>query len=136
MKGGIFLLSLGLYLAVRVPMALAISFQRLEQSLGLPPWQQIPSDLSSLLILIGVGIVVGGAPIFFGVRRIVKARQQQEPIEKQLERKQRKHIAFREENCQGCRFTDADAMECNQQQCTRPEPPEYDEHYCYSRERK
>jgi hypothetical protein len=47
--------------------------------------------------------------------------------------------AFQKENCVGARFADEEAMRKsagNIPWCTRPEPPEYDSRYCYSRERK
>jgi hypothetical protein len=77
------------------------------------------------------GIVIIDVPLlFFGIRRIQKAIREQEPIDKKMGRKRMELIAFKKENCGGCRFADENTN------CLRPRPPEVDSQYCYSREQK
>lgn len=123
MKSGIFLLCLGLYLIFKTPFAFVMAWSR-----NLPY-----SDIGVNLILgFILGLVLGSIPLYFGIKRIRKARHPQgttliDP----------KRVAdFLKENCRGCRFVDPKTMQQNQQWCTRPEPPEYDSQYCYSRELK
>ena len=126
MKLGIFLLCLGGYLLGRVPWALIMVF---GSYVAFP---------TSWLLGEGISLLLGGVPIYFGIRRIRRACQKQEPVEKQIERKRKQLTAFQKENCFGCRFADEEALKKPMgeiQWCTRPEPPEVDERYCYSRER-
>jgi len=77
--------------------------------------------------------IIGLAWLSIGSRKIAQAKIEQMP--KQTE----KLTAFQKENCVGCRFADEEALRKpaeGTQWCTRPEPPEYDSQYCYSRELK
>lgn len=64
MKLGAFLICLGLYIALQVPVALS-------NAVG-----NSPQSAEDWFLVIGLGFIFGGIPLIFGVRRVIKARRQ------------------------------------------------------------
>jgi hypothetical protein len=95
----------------------------------------------------GIAKGISGLLIGFGFNKLGASeikrfkRESGEPGETQ--RKFLKLKTFQKENCVDCRFAEKEVLgkpieEAIKHQgwCTRPEPPECDEDYCYSRERR
>jgi cadmium resistance protein CadD (predicted permease) len=82
MKVGIFLICLGGFLTIRVPLALINALHSFEQSQGIP-WNALSG--TDWLLMIAIGLVVGIIPILWGIHRILCHREQ---IKDQQEQKE------------------------------------------------
>lgn len=73
-------------------------------------------------------IVKFGFWIFLGSWLYRIGKRQMREIKQNVMELIKSQDAFQKENCQGCKFVDENGK------CLRPEPPERDNNYCYSRE--